>query len=299
MSRPTRNAAPTRFGLADPLGRQLWICALMVVLFIGGAVALSRSVKSNETEDLYVVNKDRISFSSPPDWIDQGVLQQVAEVLFADEKTYDVRDRDVTQTIAKAIEGAENPWIKSVDRVVKYYPTKVLVDVQYRQPVAMVEVKGDFRGGAKWGMVPVDIDGVILPGDGNEFLVENAKYYPRINIGGAAPEATKKPGLPWGDDRVAESARIAAALGGVWSRLGFHRIVAAGSDEGRNIYELHTVEGGHLIWGSAPGAERPHENSAAQKVGMLVAMQQTQIAAGQIDLRTPAELSANTAPAAR
>lgn len=270
----------------------------MVVLFIGGAYALSRSIASNEAEDLYVVTKERISFTAPPEWIAEGVLQQVADVLFADKKSFDVRDRDLTKNITAAIEAAENPWVKSVDRVVKYYPTKVLVDIQYRRPVAMVEVKMKIED-ADWGLIPVDADGVILPGRGNDYLETNRKHFPRINLGGVAPEGTKKPGHEWGDTRIAEAARIADSLGGVWTRLGFHRIVASASEEGRNVYELHTAEGAHLIWGSAPGAERPHENSAAQKVGMLLALQQTQIAAGEIDLRTPAELTSNTAPAAR
>lgn len=270
----------------------------MVVLFVGGAYALSRSIRSDEDQALYTVNKERISFSSPPDWIAEGVLQEIAGVLFDDEQTFDVRDRDVTKRIATAIEAAENPWIKSVQRVVKYYPTKILVDIQYRRPVALVEIKGKV-GDADHGLVPVDVDGVILPGGGNSYFVTNIDKFPRIDVGQAFPEAGKVEGDEWGDVRVTEAARITAALQNVWSQLGLLRVVAASSDEGRTIYELHTTEGAHLIWGSAPGAERPHENSVAQKIGMLLALQQSQIAAGAIDLRTPAELTANPAPAAR
>lgn len=298
VSRPSRNAAPTRFGLSDPLGRQLWICALMVLLFIGGAYALSRSIRSEEDPALYLVNKERIAFSTPPECISEGVLQQIAGVLFANDKTFDVRDRDVTGQIAAAIEAIENPWIKSVQRVVKYYPTKVLVDIQYRRPVALVEIKGKV-GDADHGLVPVDVEGVILPGGGNNYFVTNIDKFPRIDVGQAFPEAGKVEGDQWGDVRVTEAAHIAAALQNVWSQLGLLRVVAASSDEGRTVYELHTTEGAHLIWGSAPGAERPHENNAAQKVGLLLALQQSQIAAGAIDLRTPAELSANPAAAPR
>ncbi|EAQ77931.1 hypothetical protein [Blastopirellula marina] len=298
MNRPSRNAAPTRLGLADPLGRQLWICALMVILFIGGAYALSRSIKSQTDDKVYLVTKERISFSAPPKWIAEGVLQQIADVLFVDDKPFDVRDRDLTQRIAAAVEAAENPWVQSVERVVKYYPTKVLVDIQYRRPVAMVEVKMKIDD-ADWGLIPVDSQGVILPGRGNGFLEANRKSFPRINLGGVAPDGTKKPGNEWGDVRITEAARIADSLGSVWSRLNFHRIVAAASEDGHNLYELHTTDGAHLMWGSAPGVERAHENSAAQKIGMLLALQESQIAAGVVDLRTPAELTSTAAPAAR
>ncbi|MFI4875376.1 MAG: hypothetical protein ACIALR_08570 [Blastopirellula sp. JB062] len=298
MSRSSRNAAPTRFGLADPLGRQLWICALMLVSFGVGTYALSRSITADTDSDLYRVTPERVAFSTPPAWISEGVLQQVVEYLFREDQPLDIRDREITQRVAELVEAAENPWIKSVQRVVKYYPTKIMVDLQYRQPVALVEIKAKI-GDADRALVPIDVEGVILPGSGNAFLEQNLAQFPRINVGGTLPEADRKPGDPWGDQRVADAAKIAAALGNVWTRLKLYRVVAvAGEGEG-GLFELHTHEGAHLIWGSAPGAELPHENSAAQKIGMLLALQEAQIAAGQIDLRTPAELSATAAPAAR
>jgi hypothetical protein len=169
-------------------------------------------------------------------------------------------DDAVTVRIAQAF--ALHPWIAKVTRVSKSYPAHVDVEVSYRRPAAMVEVTG--------GLLPVDGEGVLLPSD--DFSSAEAVRYPRLVEIRTVPLGPQ--GSRWGDARVTGGARLAAVLLDDWERFQLERIVPVVPSAGIRtsddlLYEVLTRSGTKIIWGHAPGSEKPGDARAADKLALL------------------------------
>jgi hypothetical protein len=178
-------------------------------------------------------------------------------------------ETDLTPRIAHAFE--MHPWVAAVTRVSKRAPANIIVDLEYRQPIAWVEVPaGMYAGQTVQGALPIDGESVLLPNA--DFQADDLMRLIHINIEGLSISGPT--GTPWGDPRVAGAAAIAAALGEHWRELGLYQIKAfadfsLANTPARTRYELYAVDGRRLIWGSAPGQEPPGEPAAAAKVRLL------------------------------
>ena len=165
----------------------------------------------------------------------------------------------MTERVARAF--ARHPWIAKVVQVRKKYPASVTVDLVYRRPVCMVEVPG--------GLVPVDVEGVLLPPQ--DFSPVEATHYPRL--AGIGQKPTVRPGERWADAKVLGGAEIAAAVLADWEPLGLQRIEPAAADPGRPsaepLFVLVTRGGSRIVWGYAPAANVPGELSAGEKLARL------------------------------
>jgi hypothetical protein len=149
-----------------------------------------------------------------------------------------------------------------VDSVSKHYPGRVIVELVYRRPAAMVEVPG--------GLFPVDEQAVLLPSA--DFSTADAWKYPRIV--GIETQPLGPVGSSWGDRDLIGAVRIAIALRDVWDELRLHSIrrIATPSDSpAANFteYELVTQSGAIIPWGHAPGSETAGELPVAEKIARL------------------------------
>src|SRR4029079_16323895 len=105
-----------------------------------------------------------------PAWIRTDIKNEVLrEASFTGPLS--LLDGELTIRVASAF--ATHPWIASVQRVSKHFPSGLDVEVAYRRPVAMVEVTD--------GALPVDAEGVVLPT--TDFKPGEADRYPRIGGG--------------------------------------------------------------------------------------------------------------------
>ena len=157
---------------------------------------------------------------------------------------------------------AAHPWIAEVVSVRKSYPATVMVEVKYREPVGMVQVKG--------GRFPIDPSGVVLPP--GDFTAADLKRYPTIQ--GLVPSSSIRPGTVWNDPSLMAAARLAELLAARWSELHLEAIVVpsrtgAANDSSKIVLELRASGGSKIIWGRAPGTEHPGELTTAQKIGRL------------------------------
>ncbi|MEX0791609.1 MAG: hypothetical protein WD045_00630 [Pirellulaceae bacterium] len=276
-------ATPTnRIGLQSPVGRQLWLCVAVVAGFCIGSVALwNRHSERVADNDNFLLSAAEIRITQQPAWIHSDVRAESIAYGGLDE-AIDIRDRRLTERVATAF--AAHPWIRQVHRVAKQYPAKVVVQVEYREPVAMVEVIYD---GAR-SLQPVDAEGIVLPTE--DFAASQVLKYPRVNVG--LQMTSSDAGQKWGDARVTEAAEIASLLGAHWEELKLARIALSDpSDSAEPAFVLETIAGDRIIWGSAPGRELPQETLAAQKVAVILdlatesAITQNQ-PDSQLDLRT-------------
>ena len=270
--------------------RGLVLSLILLGLLVGGGVYAWQQWGAQITHgDEYWVVPERIEITPAPKWVRTDIKADVMRDCGLTKLS--LWDKQLTIKIHQAF--SSHYWVDKVLRVSKYpHPARVVVELSYRQPVAMVEVvtKGEP------GLLPVDANGVLLPP--KEF-VDQTQEYLRI----VAPE-TSPAGLVgnmWGDPRVHGGARIAAALQESWKPLGLYRIVASPPEPGNKpakpaepVFELLTRAGARVLWGPAPVNDTPSEKAAAQKkVARLVAHAQAQGSLGTsqqsvaVDLRVP------------
>lgn len=219
----------------------------------------------------YTVTLDRIAVTPQPAWIHADVKAEVLRS--AGTAQLNLRDPQLVEALAAAF--VLHPWVKQVVRVQKHYPARVNVELEYRRPVAAVEVASQNEP----GLLFVDATGVLLPSA--DFAQGQAKDFLRIVAGNETPAGVY--GTVWGSERIAGAARVAAAWEetGVrgqgtedsapkrWQKLKLYRVVPLQSSSGEISYELHTADGARILWGAAPGSESPGEPSPEQKIAAL------------------------------
>lgn len=169
-------------------------------------------------------------------------------------------DEKLAASLAEAF--ASHPWIEKVISVRKSYPTNVTVEVKYREPVGMVQVKG--------GRFPIDASGVVLPP--GDFTTADLKHYPTIK--GLTLSGSIRPGMAWKDPTLLAAARLSKLLAPQWSELHLESIIVpvrseSKPDPSKIVFELRADGGSKIIWGRAPGTEHPGELTTAQKIGRL------------------------------
>ncbi|MFZ1933850.1 MAG: hypothetical protein WCB27_17635 [Thermoguttaceae bacterium] len=250
-------------------GRTAVVVMLLVALFVGGVwwgwkEFRDRILAARE----YRIDPEQVEVTPQPAWIPQSDVR--AEVFRS--PTLDGRlslmDDDLTRRIADAF--ARHPWVAKVGPVTKKYGG-VKVDLVYRKPVCMVELPGG-------GLVPVDVEAVLLPTEAGDITPTEAARYPRLS--GVDRVPTGPAGTRWGDARVIGGAEIAAALDGKWEPMRLDHIEPSAADTAASnpsdvgrvaepVFTLVTHRGTRIVWGYAPGANAVGELSAAEKVARL------------------------------
>lgn len=282
-----------------------WRMAIIPVLLVGfvvGAVVLWKQfgagiVASNP--DRYHLSLERIHVTPPPAWVKADVRGEVFRNAGWREQSPSILEDDLSVRVAQAFE--QHTWVAKVTRVTKQSQATINVELEYRRPVAMVEV--DYQG--QGGLLPVDAEGVLLPPE--DFTAEEAITYPRITVDYSGPSGSV--GTPWGDARVAGGAAIAAVLVEHWREFGLYRVVWQAAQRPATVapptYELHTRGRSRVLWGHAPGEEPPGEATAEQKLVRLQryvqqhgSLQEPE-SETEIDLRDAEQISARPLNAAR
>jgi hypothetical protein len=233
------------------------------VVFFGGWYGVWRGVGQHVLSSKeYWLTLEKVTITPLPPWIKDDIREKV----FSDaslDGPLSIMDKDLTDRIAEAF--SLHPWVAKVDRVRKYYPAGVTVDLQYRRPVCAVEVVV----GGTVQLRPVDAQAVVLPKD--DFSPVELSQYPRLVGMNTLPIGMD--GAHWGDPRVLGAAQITAALGEDWARLGLDRIMATTAPEpGASDawqYELVTRRGTRVVWGRSPEHALANELSMADKVQRL------------------------------
>jgi hypothetical protein len=167
------------------------------------------------------------------------------------------------QAVVKVARAFElHPWVRRVVRVHKRPPGQIVVDLEYRRPVALVEVL--FQNTISYE--PVDRDGVVLPEDAFHANAQLLDEYLRITVDYTLPNGPV--GTRWDDERVVGAARIAAVLQETWKAWNLHRIVAVSGDptDRHPVYELRTRGNGRILWGHSVDEERQGEPRAQTKI---------------------------------
>jgi len=254
-----RAAVQTVRFLLRPQNRGLVLTAAVIVAAVTGSIYAWRrwgqpAMRSAE----YVVTPERITVTPQPTWIHSNVKAEVLRSVGAQQ--FDLHDRKLVEQLAQAF--VLNPWVNNVIRIQKRFPAQVDVELQYRRPVMVVKLDAP----EEQGLLFLDAASILLPSA--DFAPSQAKSYLRIMASGETPAGIY--GTPWGSERIAGAARIAAAWSNRWQPLGLYWIVAARSAGGELVYELRTQDDKvRVVWGVAAGHESTGEPSVEQKIAAL------------------------------
>ena len=185
MNAAKRKAESAPDGLAArmlPFLRQPYRGLLLVLVLAagltGGAYYGWQRVGPQVTQGPeYLLEPDQIEITPPPPWIRSDVRGET--VRDGGLSGLSILDRELTVKIARAF--GLHTWVEEVRRVRKEHPARVVVELAYRRPVAMVEVTMNDRP----GLLPVDVNGVLLPP--GDFSAEQARDYLRVSLADATP----------------------------------------------------------------------------------------------------------------
>ncbi len=271
MNAAKRKAEPAPGGLVErflpilrPPYRFVFLTVVLVAGLAGAAYYGWQRVGTRVTQGPeYLLEPEQIEITPPPPWIRTDVRAEA--IRDGGLSDLSILDRELTVRIARAF--SVHTWVEAVRRVRKEHPARVVVDLVYRRPVAMVEVT---MNGSP-GLLPVDVNGVLLPPA--DFSAEQARDYLRVSLADATPAGPI--GTPWGDPRVDGAARIAAVLQDHWKRLGLYRVSVDPTGPStlapaEIVFVLSTRGGAQIVWGTAPLANSvPDVKAALAKVERL------------------------------
>ena len=192
-----------------------------------------------------------------PEWIQTPLRDQIVGQYQLDKILLD--DPELVEQFAAAFE--LDSHIEDVVRVEKTV-NGIEVEVLYRTPVAMVEVKVD----DKRYVYPVDHSAVVM--QTSDFQEDDLTEFLRLVSDYSKPKGNS--GTPWGDPVIAGGARIAGELSKIsWQSMGLYRIYSLADNDGSNrqfYINLKDDENVRVLWGSPPDEEAADEASVAEKV---------------------------------
>jgi hypothetical protein len=242
------------------------LTTLLVAICIVGALVYSWSNWGHLVTDSprYWVTAESIDVTDRPDWISSTT--HIKTEVFASGLLDEVSTLDphAATRIAQAFE--LNPWVKSVQRVTKSAPNHVQIELEYRQPIAVVWIQINSESG---GWEPVDSEGVVLPEDRFHQEPKRLRHYLRI-VSQPPPQVPNDVGIIWPDDRVQHGAALAKLLSRRWNDWGIDNIhVARSAADATPIFSLRVGQDVKIIWGRGPGQERGGELKASQKLVLI------------------------------
>ena len=239
--------------------------ALLLGAGVGARVAWDHLEGKLAKSPRYQLNAQVVQLSPnpPPAWIRTDIKQEVF-LSTTLEQTASLLDapQELQQQIIDAFE--LHPWIRSVRRIEFPSPSQVVVEVEYREPVAVAEVE---TNGSR-ELLPVDREGVRLPEGG---LTEAEKsYLPRIADIAGRPQV----GQAWTDQRVVGAVALAVKLRKVWDQYRLLEIVPSPHPEVDRAERYYTYgirsSGGTFIhWGASPEFQPTGESPFEEKLARL------------------------------
>ncbi len=206
----------------------------------------------------YQIPSSSIEFTNPPEWIPEEFLDQVIKQGNLPENI-SLLNGEIVKEVALAFR--KHPWIKNVRRVRKKTGT-ITVEVEYRKPVALVQLKD--------GYYPIDSTGILLPPA--DFTMKDTQNFPVIQGISSVPQGPA--GLPWGDKLVSFSASLAHVILPDWKDFHFKTIRIPKQKKPLEKlddlqFELITQNGSRILWGRGPLSNHPGELPVAKKIERL------------------------------
>lgn len=237
----------------DP-GRTLAGVKLLAVVGVAAAAVFGWQWSERELRDYASRTRSVrpvVLLEQKPAWLSESTadqIRQAAAKLVGD----DPMSRDGLTAAANALK--QNPWVERVHQVRRSTGGRVIVEAEYRRPVALI------RTGE--GYYVVDAEGVWLPTDDRSHL-----RLPMIT--GVRSAAPRRFGEAWASEDASAALALVRTLEAEPYMDQVVSIDASGRDAmGRVQLVLYSDES-WAIWGLAPGDEKMVEPEASVKLARL------------------------------
>ena len=238
--------------------RLFWRQTLYAALILVTTVAVWGLLRDRVTADpVYQVGRRNIFILNPPKWVPPTF---VAEVIAGRSelagKKLNLTDPALPEELYRAFDA--HPWVRSVESIVFQYPSRILVQLEFRRPVAIVEVPSEHYGKKyQGGVFQIDAEGVLLATDYLTASVEAdpESVYHYLWISGIESTPMGAAGEPWNDPLLNEAALLAEFLADDFERLGIRKIHVRASNNPEaldGLFDLETVRGPKIYWGTFP-----------------------------------------------
>ena len=193
--------------------RQSGLGTLVVVCVLLGGTAwfLWQQVhRTVSTRGDYQLDLNEIELPAKPAWIRADVRAEALRDASLDPPL-SLLDASLPERLAKAY--GLHPWVSRVDGVQLTYPAHANIKLQYRRPIAMVELTN--------GLLPIDAAGTLLPPRDFDNHPDVLKY-PRLAVNVGSPTAPA--GTAWENPIILGGAQIAAAIEPLWNQAELQRL---------------------------------------------------------------------------
>lgn len=257
---------PTKLGLIASLiaAPAIWSIAWPALLLLVGYAAWQMWGAEHVAVKYYGIDVSKISVSTPPPYVRGDIVQTVYDDTAMDSLS--LLDRQACAKVGSAF--GSHPWVRRVVGVRKLSSGGLDVRLEYREPVAMVDVISRHPELDGVGCFAVDGEGVLLPPA--DFSESETMHFIHIHAPGAYP--TGGVGTPFGDARVTAAAKLARLLHPVRERLKLRSIGVYGDLRTNPVVQLEIADQDEALffWGSPPGEEVHGEPPAKMKLKTLV-----------------------------
>ncbi len=235
--------------------KALGIFALAVGLVIGWRYSERYLLDYARQRQTAEVTPDMIELVDAPDWMSEGIRQQVRQTASAHIKPDPMDGKSLRRT-AEVL--GDDPWVREVIQVARRSGGRVLVSATYRQPVAMIQGPDGYH--------LVDAQGVCLPGVYPSSQIQGMGL---VVVTGVSSSPPADAGEVWpGADVQAGLALVRLLAGEPYMDKIRSFDVGHRDERGRLRLVLHTAEG-TVRWGLPPGQEHAIEPDANVKLGWL------------------------------
>ncbi|MCY2985926.1 MAG: hypothetical protein NTY15_20045 [Planctomycetota bacterium] len=213
----------------------------------------------------YGLKKENIHITPQPPWLKETkVLDEVFQKNALSRLS--LMDVKTPETLVRVFDA--HHAVYKTHRVEKM-AGGVMVTIEYRMPVAMVQIPvTDDTGQTKAGFFPIDKESVLLAS--NNF--SDVRQFIFIRASGDSPFTSEREGRPFGDPRIEEAARLCSLLAPLREACKIESVNVYGSmatGKAKWVLEIQTAEPKRgFKWGSCPlpGKEAVGEPPAAVKL---------------------------------
>jgi hypothetical protein len=233
---------------ARPVRWQWWVVLLLIaILVVGSAYAVFRH---RDAVGHGTVAFGEIVHTSLPAHVPSSFLNEV-QASAAIGAAIELSDEESLRKIRIAFE--MHPWVRRVESFDVSTPGRLRVQLQFRTPVAMVQIDR--------AMMYIDAEGVRLPTP-----VPAETLLGLLRIDGTISSPQGEPGQRWGAKAVESAAQVAGLVAGDQASL---QLVAVEVDlkSLEPVLRLRTAGGTRVIWQTLPDAD--NSVTAEEKLARL------------------------------
>lgn len=224
----------------------------------------------------YAIKRENIHLTNTPVWLKTDIVQEVYDGSGLSRMS--LLDDQSAAVIARAFDA--HPWIRKTHRVQKMAGGQIMVNVEYRTPIAMVHCEASIDetsgGKASESFLPVDTDGILLPT--KDFSQSDISEYLLIYAKNIRASEYRRVGTPLGDSQIEDAVLLCRLLSPIRSDARLTSVYVYPSRENgvaKWKLEIATRGGPRILWGSAPGRENFGEPSANSKLKRLLEIAST------------------------